>query len=550
LNGDLEPMPMGVTGELYIGGDGLARAYLGESGLTAERFMPDPLGEAGKRLYRTGDLGRQGCDGSIEFLGRTDWQVKVRGYRVEPGEIEAVLNQHRSVRQSLVLAGEDQRGGPRLLGYVVGTDGVTAQSLKSHAQEKLPEYMVPEAIMVLEELPVTANGKIDRKRLLALAEARQPMERCLVAPRDVLEFQLLQIWESVLSIHPISVTDNFFELGGHSILAMSLMARIQKAVGRELPLSALFQGGTIERLAAILRRDAGSMSWSCLVELQSSGSRPPLFFVHPGGGGVLCYFDLARHLGPDQPVYGLQLPGYYGERSLYTRIEDLAAHYVEAIRAAQPEGPYFLGGWSLGGIIAYEMAQQLTAQGQSVGQVLIFDSGIRSGGEEDLKADEGNIEADDAEILMETLKAHLPISIEEVQQFQGDERIDYILEKAKSANLLPPDIGAPQARHLQTVLRTNLRALGQYVPQVYPGAVTLFKTAQQLILPPSDESARAEHLTDRLQDPTMGWGELAAGGVRIIESPGEHATMMSNPHVEILALRIKDYLDEVRTTPE
>jgi thioesterase domain-containing protein len=450
------------------------------------------------------------------------------------------------VKQSVVVAREDEIRGKRLVGYVVGEEGITAPLLKSHTRESLPEYMVPEEIIVLEELPVTTNGKIDRKRLLALTDVRQPMERSLVTPRDVLEFQLVQIWESVLGVQPISVTDNFFDLGGHSILAMSLMARIRNVVGRELPLSTLFQGGTIERLAAILRREAGAMSWSCLVELQPSGSRPPLFFVHPGGGGVLCYFDLARYLAPDQPVYGLQTPGYYGERPLYTRVEDLAAHYIEAIVTIQPNGPYFLGGWSLGGVIAYEMAQQLTSQGQSVGHLLIFDSGIEGVGEERIKDDEESIEVDDAELLIETLKPYLPISIEEVQHLEGDERIDYILEKAKSEHLLPPDIRASQARHLQKVLRTNMRALVQYVPQVYPGAVTLFKTAKQFTIPQPDGSAHGERIANKIQDPTMGWNELAAGGVRIIDVPGEHATMMSKPHVETLARRIVTYLDDAR----
>ena len=283
--------------------------------------------------YRTG--------ASSSSAGRI-YQVKVRGYRIEVGEIEAVLDEHQSVRQSVILASEDERGDKRLVGYVVGDGGATAPSLKRYLREKLPEYMVPETILILEAIPLTSNGKVDRKRLPSMKDAGRHLgQGGVAAPRDVLELQLTQIWEGVLGIHPIGIKDDFFDLGGHSLLAVSLMARIRNVVGRQLPLSALFQGRTVENLAAMLRRETSSLPWSCLVEIQASGSKPPLFFVHPGGGNTLCYLDLARCLGPDQPFYGFQSPGLYGERVLYARIEDMSAHYIEALRAIQPEGPYF-----------------------------------------------------------------------------------------------------------------------------------------------------------------------------------------------------------------
>ena len=553
LDGGVEPAPPGVTGEIYLGGDGLARGYLGRPDHTAERFVPHPFREGGGRLYRTGDLGRRDADGSIGFLGRVDWQVKLRGYRIELKEIEAVLSEHRSVKQCIVVAGDDQGRGKRLLAYVVGEAEVTAMLLKRHLRERLPEYMAPEAILVLEEMPLTANGKIDRRRLPAPADARQSMEGSLVYPRDLLEFKLLQVWESVLGVHPIGVKDNFFDLGGHSLLALRLMAGIRSAVGRELPLSALFQGGTIESMAAILRRDASSISWSCLVELQASGSRSPLFLVHPAGGNVLCFSDLARRLGSDRPVYGLQTPGLHGERPLYARIEDMAAHYIEAIRTVQPEGPYLLGGWSLGGIIAYEMAQQLIAQDQRIGHLLMLDSAINNARRENVERDEetpDDEDAQDAEILMGTINGHLPISMEEMRQLHGDERIDFILKKAISMNFLPPDTEIAQARHGLTVFKTNLRAMEQYVPQVYSGAVSLFRTNGWLASPSSDEPSNNGRMLDTTRDSTMGWGVLAARGVQIIEIPGEHATMLSYPYVETLALRITAHIDDTRTTPE
>jgi len=459
------------------------------------------------------------------------------------GEIEATLNSHRSVGQSVVAVNEDEIGGKRLVGYVVG-EGAAPAELKRHMRERVPEHMVPESIIVLEEMPLTANGKIDRKRLPSPADSERPMKERFVAPRDVLELQLAQIWEQILGVHPIGVTDNFVDLGGHSLLAVSLMARVRKVTGRQLPLSALFEGGTIERLATILRREVSSMSWSCLVELQASGSQPPLFFVHPGGGNVLCYLDLSRSLGADQPFYAFQTPGLYGERTLHTRIEDLAANYVGALTAIQPEGPYIIGGWSLGGVVAYEMAQQLTSQGRPVSHLLLLDSSAWTSGKGRVDVEEDQIMKDDAALLMSLLYERMPISREELEPFKGDERIDYILKRAVGMNLLPPDVETAQARSFLNVYRTNERAMRKYVPQTYHGSATLFKTARETPTPPSNGSARDEEIAKMLRDSTIGWGALVTGGVRVIDVPGQHSTMLSEPYVKTLAQLISSTLSD------
>jgi amino acid adenylation domain-containing protein len=542
LDGVLQPTPLRMTSELYLGGEGVSRGYLNRPELTAERFVPSPFGKRpGSRLYKSGDLARSTREGYLEFVGRVDHQVKIRGYRVEPGEIEAVLNEHQSVRRSIIVAIDDERGGNRLVGYVVGEDGVTVAELKSHLRERLPEHMVPQEMLLLEEMPVIVNGKIDRKRLLSLTDARQPRIERFVSPRDLLEFRLVQIWESVLHIHPISVKDNFFDLGGHSLLAVSLMSKIRSVVGRELPLSSLFQGGTVEHMAAILRRDAGLISWSCLVEFQAAGSRHPLFLIHPSGGNVLCYSHLARRLGSDQPVYGIQTPGLYRERPLYTRIEDMAAYYIEVIRTIQTEGPYSIGGWSLGGVVAFEMAQQLTAQQQKVEHLLMLDSGP-------WRAEEKSIDDEDAaEILLEALKDYEPVLMKEIEPLQGDERIDYLLKKAISMDFLPPDFEVAQAHHLLTVEKTNERAMEQYVPQLYPGRVTVFKAVPPIAVQLSGVSTGSGEAREVLPDSTMGWEELAAGGVQVIDVPGTHGTMLTPPYVETVALRIRACLDDART---
>jgi thioesterase domain-containing protein len=535
----------------------VVRGYLRRSELTAERFLPDPYGtEAGARLYRTGDMARYLTDGNIEYLGRIDHQVKIRGFRIELGEIEVMLSSHPAVRQCVVIALQDEGGDKRLVAYVVGEQDISGADLAKYLKGRMPEYMIPEAIIILETMPVTANGKIDRRRLATLSDARRRAEGRFVAPRDILEFQLVQIWERVLGIHPIGVTDNFFDLGGHSLLAAGLMARIRNTVGRNLPLTTLFQGGTVEHLASILRREASSISGASLIELQSSGSNPPLIFVHPTGGNVLCYLDLARCLGSDRPFYGLQTAGLYGERPLYTKIEHMAAHYIEELRNVQPDGPYFIGGWSLGGLIAYEMAQQLVAQGQKIGQLLLLDTGAWTSLSEQIEeagqteaddAELGQTEADDAELLMLLLFDEPPVSREYLGQFEGDERINYILSRAKSVDLLPPDVDVAQARSFLRAHRTNVNAMRRYVPRVYAGSVTLFKTAKQFSTDTLDGSAQSSRVMKMIQDPTMGWGELAAGGVQIIDIPGEHETMVRKPHVETLALMIRTSLDVAQT---
>jgi thioesterase domain-containing protein/acyl carrier protein len=424
---------------------------------------------------------------------------------------------------------------------------VSVAELKRRLRERLPEYMVPESIVVLAEMPLTPSGKIDRKRLQGRSEARKLTEADFTSPRDAFELQLVRIWESVLGIHPIGVTDDFFELGGHSLLAVNLMAKIRNLMGRELPLSSLFRGATIERLASLLRRDSASRPLSCLVELQASGSKPPLFFVHPAGGNVLCYMDLASCLGSDQPFYGLQTAGFYGEQAPFTRIEDMASHYLEALRTIQPQGPYFLGGWSLGGFIAYEMAQQLVAQGQEVGQLLLLDTGTQTVRKENIEEVEAYLAKDDAVLLMDVFGERLPISREalarDLESLQKDERTAYMLKKMIKANLLPPDVDLAQAHSSMEMYRANMRAGLKYVPQVYLGTVTLLRTMKPAENSLSDESGGKNQIPEVIRDPTMGWGKLAARGVRVVDAPGEHATMVMKPHAERLALLIKGCLN-------
>jgi amino acid adenylation domain-containing protein/non-ribosomal peptide synthase protein (TIGR01720 family) len=521
-----QPVAVGVTGELYIGGVGLSRGYHRRPALTAERFVPHPWGgEQGARLYRTGDLVRWREDGELEVLGRADEQVKVRGYRIELGEIEAVLARHEGVAECVVTAREDVPGEKRLVAYVVaGADAPSADELRTYLRARLPGYMVPSAFVTLGALPLTPSGKLDRRALPA-PEREVARGRAAVPPRDGLELHLVQMWEEILNTSPVGVRDNFFELGGHSLLALRLVTQIKKHYGKELPLAVLFQRPTIEGLAAVLSEEASLPRQSPLVAVQPRGSGRPFFCVHPVGGNVLCYVELARHLGPGRPFYGLQyVPGQEAD----ARVEALAARYLEAVREAQPRGPYLLGGWSFGGLVAFEMARQLREQGEEVAQLVLIDSGVPAA-----VGAVGN-EADDAELLARFVTdlvgrfvqgrpaAPVGVSLDALRGLTPDEQLRAVAESPFAADLLPDYGGLEQLKRLFEVFKANSSAAAVYAPKPYGGAVTLLRAGEG---PPAP-------------DPQLGWGEFVAGAVELHEVPGNHYSILTEPNVRVLAERL------------
>ncbi len=309
LDAAMQPVPIGITGELWAGGDGLALGYVNAPALTAERFLPDPFGAPGNRVYRTGDLARYRPDGVIEFLGRRDAQVKIRGYRIELGEVEAALRDVPGVQQAVVVAGNGP-AGKQLLAYVVGDPraDLTVSAVRAALTSRLPEYMLPSAVVRLDALPLTENGKVDRRALPAPDLDRQKGE----PPRDDLESLLAETWEELLQVRPVHRDDNFFELGGHSLLAVKLFARLEARLGRPLPLALLFRAPTIASLAAALRTGGTSGRWRSLVRFNDAGKHPPLVCIPGVGGNVVGFGTLAQVLGPDQPCYGLQSRGLDG----------------------------------------------------------------------------------------------------------------------------------------------------------------------------------------------------------------------------------------------
>lgn len=363
------PVPVGVPGELYIGGQGVARGYRNRPDLTAERFLVDPFAcDPLAKMYRTGDRARFLADGRIVHLGRLDHQVKIRGFRIELGEIGSVLGRHVAVRQVVVSAREDEGGEKYLAAYVVRAQGQTveANELRLWAKVSLPDYMIPTAYVFLDTLPLTANNKIDIKALPAPQSAATGAAQGRTGPRSLTEVQLVALWQQVLSVREIGIHENFFDLGGHSLKAAQLFYLLEQVYGRSLPLATLFHAPTIAELAAVLTREHWSPPWQSLVAIQPQGKATPLFMVPGVGGNVLIFAQLAKYLGPDQPVYGLQARGLDGKEAPFTSVLEMATYYVSEIQRLRPQGPYVIAGACTGGLIAYEIAQQLGAQGHPV----------------------------------------------------------------------------------------------------------------------------------------------------------------------------------------
>jgi thioesterase domain-containing protein/acyl carrier protein len=369
----LQPVPVGVSGGLYIGGHGVARGYRGRAELTKERFVPHPFStEPDARLYRTGDVARYRLDGRIVHLGRVDHQVKIRGFRVELGEIEAVLSRHPAARQVVVTTREDQQGFKQLAAYLVCKEGPAPSptELRAYVRAELPDYMTPSFFVFLESMPLTANNKVNLRALPAPAPALVD-EQAQVGPRDRMEVQLTLLWQQVLEVPKIGIHDNFFDVGGHSLKAAQLFFLLEQVYGRRLPLATLFQAPTIAELASVLSREQWVPPWQSLVAIQPSGTAMPIFMVPGVGGNVLVFAQLAKLLGVDQPFFGLQARGLNGKEAPFTSVPEMARHYIGEIRTVRPHGPYIVLGLCTGGLIAYEMAQQLREQGETATLVMM-----------------------------------------------------------------------------------------------------------------------------------------------------------------------------------
>ncbi len=510
LDGALMPCPTWVPGQIFIGGVGVARGYWRDEEKTRGSFIRHPL--TGERLYRTGDLGRFLPSGDIEFLGREDFQVKVQGFRIELGEIENALLQHPGVRAAVASAVGEKRGNKRLVAYVVldAEAPPAVDALREALRTKLPEYMVPQTFVTLDALPLSANGKVDRGALPAL-EGTQPQKQSgvRVPPRTELETALARLWEGLLP-GPVGIHDNFFEVGGNSLLAVRLMARLRQELGRELPLATLFEMPTIALLAASLsgpgapRREGRG----ALVPIQPSGTRPPLFLVHPVGGSVLCYAELARKLGSDQPVFGLQVPPGAPPRS----IEAMASAYLEALRDVQPRGPYHLGGWSMGGVVAYEMARQLQAQGDTVSTLALIDVLVPPAGQGGEVMDEAALMARFAEDLGALAARRVSVDAGALRDLPAEAVLERVVEDLRAQEAIAPELDHATLGAHAEVFKANMRALTAYQARPYAGRVWFCRGAQ----PGGASRQNAE-----------AWLGLTSGG-QLVELEGNHYTLFSH----------------------
>ncbi|TDD87252.1 non-ribosomal peptide synthetase [Saccharopolyspora karakumensis] len=373
LDQRLQPCPPGVVGELYVSGLGLARGYLNRAGLTAERFVADPFGERGARMYRTGDLVRWRADGTLDFAGRADDQVKIRGFRIELGEVEAALARHDDVAQVAAVVREDTPGDKRLVAYVVGDSDAEsdAAALRRHVGEELPDYMVPAAVVFVDALPLLPNGKLDRRALPApdLAEVvGNDM------PRNPTEEILCGLFAEVLGLPRVGVHDGFFDLGGHSLLAAKLIGRIRDALGTKVNVGSLFAAPSAAGLAERLRTGGSRDALEILLPLRTSGSKQPLFCVHPAAGLAWPFSGLLKLIDDERPIYGIQTRGLAEPAPVAGSLAEMAAEYLEHIRTVQPHGPYHFLGWSFGGVVAHEMATHLQAEGEEVRFLSMLDS--------------------------------------------------------------------------------------------------------------------------------------------------------------------------------
>lgn len=525
LDPALEPSPIGIAGELYVGGAGVARGYHGRPELTAEKFVPDPFGgEAGARLYRTGDRVRRLVDGNIEYLGRVDRQFKLRGFRIEPAEIEAALRRHPDVSDCALLIRRGRTGG-QLTAYLVPRRAPPDPGgLRAFLKTLLPEYMLPETFITLESLPQTPSGKLDYAALEARPGDKAPPVPYVLMPRSLLERQLLQLWEAALGVAPIGVSDNFFELGGHSLLAVKLFTQIEKAFGRSLPVSLIFEAPSVEMLAKLLNQEGWEPVWSRLVGVQPHGTLPPLFCITPFGHGIEFY-SLANQLGNDQPLYAL-VANRDGDPTRFKSVAHEAETYLAEIQMLQPHGPYFLLGYSSGAAPALEVAQLMHARGLEVALLGILDFGFHR--------------QRSAPPVQEWSRRAITFARlgPRTQLERVSSRMRGWLKKPLPAAAPVP---APRAATAQpagmnrvkpSAVPAAQRPRSRYDPRTYQGHVSLFRTQEQ-------GPERAKNL-ERV------WRQLAAGGLDVIDVPGDHFNLMQEPHVQVLAASITKCLAQAR----
>lgn len=510
-------VPVGAKGEIYFSGQGVTQGYLNLSSLTEEKYLLLD----GDRFYRTGDIGRLNLQGDLQMLGREDNQVQIRGMRVELGEIESCLSLHPAISSCIVIAKEDQLGEKQLIAYLIAqNEPPTSSQLRNFLQEVLPQYMIPSHFALVAEFPLNLNGKVDRRTLSALPI--QIDKQITIAPRTETERQLATIWQEVLSLESISIHDNFFHLGGHSLLAITLSNKLEQTFALKLPFGMVFQMSTIEQQASFLEQQGDKKIYSTLAPIQPKGTKPPLFLFQ----GIGIYYPLSSQLGEDQPVYGLAIEMIDDSEHWLDRVADLVALYIQEIKTLQPQGPYYLGGLSFGGMVAFEAAQQLQAQGEEVAVLALFDTW-------DPKA--YTIHPSYKRLLTHLRQfSHSPIEYL-FSKLTKSNKFLKLRQKFNSDPVQKTEQEKQEAR-LNHVPQIYLEAQENYLPQTYSGKVTVFKAMEEY-----EVMSTFGDFEDQ-----FGWGNLVTGELEIINLPGDHFGILQEPDVETLARELKHCLVEAQ----
>ncbi|MET0396200.1 MAG: amino acid adenylation domain-containing protein [Longimicrobiaceae bacterium] len=528
--------PTGVPGELYLGGASVARDYLGRPELTAERFVPDLFGgEAGARLYRTGDRVRWGGDGTLEFLGRVDAQVKIRGSRVEPGEIEAVLRRRPEVVECAVVVREDRAGDRQLIAYVAG-DIAEATEMRTYLSGKLPGHMVPASVVVLASLPRLPNGKLDRKALPDPEYGRTRPE--FDEPKNYVESRLILIWEQLLGVTGIGVTQSFFDLGGTSLLAVRLFAEANRVLDCTIPVATLFGDATVRHMASAIleQKRSAQASAQAVVPLQPQGTLPPLFFIHSADREVMGYVNVVRHLGAGQPVFGVRDLG-----DMSRPVAQIASDHIAAIQEIQPWGPYYLASWSFGGLVAFEMALQLERQGETVAFLGLLDTVSPHFMEQWPWSDFPHRAVTLAGDIAAQRRRPFPLRVEELAGMEPAEQIRRIVAVLHEQGAVHAGFDtAALARGCKSA-EDRYTSRSGYVPGRFSGTVTLFRATDV-----SEELNMFIARFPEAEQRTLGWSQYVGNSVEVYEVPGKHATLGSEPHVRVLVQHLRESLAAAR----
>jgi amino acid adenylation domain-containing protein len=541
LDDKLNPVAERSAGELFIGGDNLARGYLNLPDLTHERFLGDPFFSSGKRMYKTGDLILRRSDGTLEYLGRNDDQIKIWGFRIEPGEIESAILEKKTVKQVIVIKKADLSGNDHLVAYLKTQSGIRISNIElwNFLAEKLPAHMIPDYFFFVDAFPLTPNQKIDKKSLPE-PDWNKVTKIKAVPPSTEAEIMLLKIWEEALGRKGFGIDDDFFDLGGNSILAARMATALERKTQQPIPMAVLVETQTIRGLAKSLTDRGWERDWQSIVPMKDKGTKPPLFLVHAMWGDILSYRRLVNHMeDKNQPVYGIRAIGFDGKTAPFTNLKAMAAFYVQEIKKIYPAGPYYLGGYSFGGTVAYEMAQQLVADGDRVAVLAMFDT-----------------------VLLNSLPAKLmPTGLEKfrnefirsllvirkwfrISSDQKTERLSDVVKafrdriKAKLTGkrfISPGEIEGEERKAAmpeshRIVHEANAAADKSYIAKPYPGKVTLF-------------NARERQWSD-LINPLPIWKKMALGGVESINVPGKHYSILDEPNAAGLAEALESVLQE------